>query len=68
MAPRFLGLIYSVSGQYEKAIEQTRKSVERDPDFGLGYFFIADEYQRLDRLEGAENTLRRASERRLEIP
>ncbi|HLN01622.1 MAG TPA: protein kinase [Bryobacteraceae bacterium] len=68
MAPRFLALIYFVFGQYEKAIEETRKSVELDPDFGPGYSFIADDYQRLDRPEEAENTLRRAAERQLESP
>ncbi|MGA7415036.1 MAG: protein kinase [Bryobacteraceae bacterium] len=68
MAPRFLGLIYFVSGQYEKSIEETRKSIELEPDFGPGYDFIADNLQRLGHLEEAENTLRRASERQLENP
>ncbi len=67
-APRFLALTYCVSGQYEKAIEAARKSVELDPDFALGYSFIADGFQRLDRLREAENELRRASERQLDIP
>jgi serine/threonine protein kinase/predicted Zn-dependent protease len=68
MAPRFLALIHFVSGQYEKSIEEARKSVGLDPDFGPGHSFIADAYQRLDRLEETENTLRRASERQLETP
>ena len=68
MAPRFLALIHFVSGQYEKSIEEARKSVELNPDFGPGHSFIADAYQRLDRLDETENTLRRASERQLETP
>jgi serine/threonine protein kinase/Tfp pilus assembly protein PilF len=68
LAPRFLALIYSVSGEYEKSIEAARKSVELDPDFAPGYSFIADGYQRLDRLSEAENEFQRASERQLDIP
>jgi tetratricopeptide (TPR) repeat protein len=67
-APRFLGLIYNVHGEYQKSLAQTIRSVELDPDFAPGYSFIATGYLFLDRLPEAENTLRRASERHLETP
>ena len=37
----FLALIYSVFGKYEKAIEESKKEIELDPDFAIGYFHLA---------------------------
>jgi len=62
------GMIYPVFGKYEKAVEESRKVVEIDPDFALGYFQLAFSYTYLDRLEEAGGALQRASERKLEIP
>jgi serine/threonine protein kinase len=63
----FLGLIYSVSGKYEKAVEETRKLTELHPDYVLGYSFLSGGYQYLGRFAEAETTLQRASQRKLEI-
>jgi tetratricopeptide (TPR) repeat protein len=65
---RFLGLIYAVSGKHEKAIEELKKSIELDPDSAIGYPLLASSYAILNHLGEAENTLQRASERKLEIP
>jgi eukaryotic-like serine/threonine-protein kinase len=65
-APGFLGsLVYPVFGEFEKAIEANKKAIELDPDFSFPYFNLAYDYIYLLRLTEAENTLRRASERKL---
>src|SRR5208282_3964531 len=60
--------IYPVLGRFENAVEEGKKAIELDPDFGLAYNVLADSYEALDRLGEAENTLQRASDRKLEIP
>jgi len=62
------GAIYPVLGRYESAVEEGKKAVELDADFGLAYNVLADSYQALDQLGEAENILQRASDRKLEIP
>jgi serine/threonine protein kinase/tetratricopeptide (TPR) repeat protein len=62
------GIIYPVLGRYEKAVEEGKKAIELDPDFAIAYNVLADSYEALDRLGEAENTLQRASDRKLEIP
>ncbi len=61
-------IIYHPAGKYEKAIEESRKAIELNPDFAIMYLHLASGYQYLDKLGEAEDTLRRASERKLEIP
>jgi DNA-binding winged helix-turn-helix (wHTH) protein/tetratricopeptide (TPR) repeat protein len=62
------GIIYPPFGKYEKGIEEAQKAIERDPDFAVGYLTLAYSYLYVDRLEEAESTLRRASDRKLEMP
>jgi DNA-binding winged helix-turn-helix (wHTH) protein/tetratricopeptide (TPR) repeat protein len=62
------GIIYPILGKYEPAMENARKTVEIDPDFGIGYNNLAIAYEALDRLGEAADTLRQASERKLELP
>ncbi|MGA8436653.1 MAG: winged helix-turn-helix domain-containing protein [Candidatus Sulfotelmatobacter sp.] len=62
------GAIYPVLGRYEGAVEEGKKAIKLDPDFGLAYNVLALSYQALDQLGEAENTLQRASDRKLEIP
>lgn len=54
-------------GRYEQAVVAARKAVELDPDFTMGYYNLAVNNAYLDRLDEAENTLRRAGGRGLEI-
>jgi len=62
------GGIYPPSGKYEKAVEESRKAIGLDPDFAIGYVNLAYSYVYVDRLGEAEDTLQRASERKLEFP
>ena len=62
------GIIYPPFGKYEKGVEEAQKAIERDPDFAVGYLVLAYSYVYLNRLDEAETTLRRASERKLEMP
>ncbi len=60
--------LYPTFGKYEKGVEEARKQIELDPDFPIGYLQLAFNSQFADRLGEAENALRRASERKLDIP
>jgi DNA-binding winged helix-turn-helix (wHTH) protein len=62
------GIILPVLGKYERAVEEGKKTVQLDPDFAIGYGVLAYSYAYLDRIGDAENDLRKASERKLEIP
>jgi eukaryotic-like serine/threonine-protein kinase len=55
------------AGQYERAAAEAQKSIELDPDLAMGYYNLAVNYAYLGHLDDAENTLRRATERGLEI-
>lgn len=61
-------MILPVFGRFEQSVEEARKAIEIDPDFAISYLILASGYQELDRLREAENVLRQASERRLDIP
>jgi len=62
------GFIYPVLGEHEKAAEEAQKAIELAPDFGVGYALLGSNSLSLDRLGGAEDAVRRASERKIEIP
>jgi DNA-binding winged helix-turn-helix (wHTH) protein/Tfp pilus assembly protein PilF len=61
------GYINKAAGRYEKAAAEARKAIELDPDFAFGYFNVAVNNVYLDRLGEAENALRRAAGRGLEM-
>jgi len=61
----FLSTIYMITGKYEKSVEEAKKAIQLDPDFAIAYANLAYAYINLDRLEEAEDTLRRAAERKL---
>jgi len=62
------GGIYPPLGKYEKGAEEAQEALGIDPDFSIGYVNLAFSYVALGRTADAENTLKRAFERRLEIP
>ena len=64
----YLAVIYPILGKYDKAVDEGKRAIELDPDFSFGYAILARHYRSLDRLGEAENTLQRASERKLDIP
>jgi DNA-binding winged helix-turn-helix (wHTH) protein len=55
------------TGRYEQAIVEARKATDLDPDFAMGYYGLGVDNVYLDRVPEAENTLRRAAARGLEI-
>jgi eukaryotic-like serine/threonine-protein kinase len=55
------------AGRFEEAIAEGRKAIELDPDFAIAYFNIAVNNVYLNRLDEAENVLRLAAGRGLEI-
>jgi tetratricopeptide (TPR) repeat protein/predicted Ser/Thr protein kinase len=59
--------IYPGLGKYEKSIEEAKKAIGLDPDNTPGYANLAYSSIYLDRLGEAEDALRRASARKLEI-
>jgi eukaryotic-like serine/threonine-protein kinase len=61
------GYINKAAGQYEKAAAEARKAIELDPDFAFGYFNAAVNNVYLDHMGEAENALRRAAGRGLEM-
>ncbi|MGC2450233.1 MAG: protein kinase [Candidatus Sulfotelmatobacter sp.] len=62
------GFIYPVLGEHEKAADEAQKTIELAPDFGVGYGLLGLNFVSLDRLAAAEDAVRRASERKIEIP
>jgi len=61
------GIVYDSLGEYEKAAEESKKAIEIDADSAIGYSQLAFNYEYLDRLADATNTLQRAAARKLEI-
>lgn len=61
------GIINKAAGRYEKAAAEAARAIELDPDFGIGYSNLAANLTYLGHIEEAENTLRRAAGRGLEI-
>jgi DNA-binding winged helix-turn-helix (wHTH) protein len=55
------------AARYELGIVEARKATELDPDFAMGYYNLGVNNVYLDRLEEAENVIRRATGRGLEI-
>jgi adenylate cyclase len=49
----FLSLAYRESGQYEKAIEASRKALQREPGYPFPYIHMTISYIRLGREEEA---------------
>jgi eukaryotic-like serine/threonine-protein kinase len=55
------------AGRYQPAIVEAQKAIELDPDFAIAYYNLAVNNVCLDRVDEAENVLRRAAGRGLEI-
>jgi DNA-binding winged helix-turn-helix (wHTH) protein/tetratricopeptide (TPR) repeat protein len=61
------GHVNKAPGRYEHAAAEARKSIDLDPDLAIGYYNLAVNHLYLNRLGEAQNTLRRAAGRGLEI-
>ncbi|MGI8992449.1 MAG: protein kinase domain-containing protein, partial [Bryobacteraceae bacterium] len=64
----FLSWIYQLFAKYEKSSEEGQEAIRLDPDFTPGYNNLGWAYVFLDRLDEAGNTIKRASERKLDSP
>ena len=64
----FLSMIYQLFGKYDKSIEEGKRAIEIDPEFAPGYLNTAWAQVFLGRLEGAEQTIRLASDREVQVP
>jgi DNA-binding winged helix-turn-helix (wHTH) protein/predicted Zn-dependent protease len=62
------GGIYNTLGKYEKSVDEAKIAIGMDPDFSIGYSILAGSYLALGRTGESENTLQRASGRKLDIP
>jgi DNA-binding winged helix-turn-helix (wHTH) protein/tetratricopeptide (TPR) repeat protein len=62
------GFIYPVSGKYEKAVEEARKMLQLDPDMPIVYVDLGYLYAALGRYPEAEDMLRLASRKNLQVP
>ncbi len=62
------GIISLARGNYEKSVDEAKIAVGLDPDFAMMYSNLALSYVALERTDEAENALRRAFERKLEMP
>jgi eukaryotic-like serine/threonine-protein kinase len=58
----------SALGKYESAAEENRKGIQMDPDDSIEYANLASDYLYLGHLPDAENALRRAAARKLDMP
>ena len=61
------GIIYPALGKYEESAEEARAMIRLDPDFSIGYSILTNSYVALGHTADAENTLRQASQRKLEV-
>jgi tetratricopeptide (TPR) repeat protein len=62
------GVVYPITANYERAVEESSRVIALDPGFVVGYWNLAYSYEYLNRLAEAENTIQQAYERKLEIP
>jgi len=61
------GLTSMGTGHYEKAAEESERTIELNPNFTLAYENAAFAYVYLNRLSQAETVLRKASELKMEV-
>jgi eukaryotic-like serine/threonine-protein kinase len=65
----FLGsFVYLPMGNYEQGIEQLKKSLALDPNLAIHYAVLALGYQYLGRTNDAEQLIREAEQRNLQLP
>jgi len=60
--------VYQPFGDFENSVKEAAKVIEINPDFFPGYVNLAGTYGFLDRLDEAEKTLQKATDRKLENP
>jgi DNA-binding winged helix-turn-helix (wHTH) protein/tetratricopeptide (TPR) repeat protein len=63
---RSLGVISALLGNWEKALEEWREAVRRDPNIGLQYNLLGLAYMSFNRLDEADAVYKQAEGRKLE--
>ena len=58
------GFVYLVLANYKGAVEEAQKVIELNPDASLGYYLLGYNWIYLNDLQGAENAVRMAAERK----
>jgi tetratricopeptide (TPR) repeat protein len=61
-----LGVLYQMTGQYDRALADIKKSLELDPTSALSYADLAVTYAALNRLDDARSAIEQARKRNLE--
>jgi tRNA A-37 threonylcarbamoyl transferase component Bud32/Tfp pilus assembly protein PilF len=59
--------VYKPTGQFERALAETRKSIELKPDFGMPFYGVAADLSYLNRFADAKEVLRDAYRRGLDL-
>jgi eukaryotic-like serine/threonine-protein kinase len=62
------GFVYPVLGKFERAVEESRKTLDLNPDSGIGYNNLGYDELGLNRLQNAETAVRMASQRNVDNP
>jgi len=62
------GFIYPGLARHAKAVQEAQEAIRLDPDESISYQLLAGDQVYLNDEDGAENTLRYAANRNLEIP
>jgi eukaryotic-like serine/threonine-protein kinase len=62
------GFIHPVLGQFEQALDESEKTIQLNPDNGIGYLNLGYNEFALNRIAGAERASQRASERKIDTP
>jgi serine/threonine protein kinase/tetratricopeptide (TPR) repeat protein len=63
-----LAVRYGFLGQYEKAVAETLKALQLNPDSGIGYGNLVGQYTAVNRLDEAKATYQQALARKLDHP
>ena len=58
------GFVDPVLSNHQGAVDEARKTIELDPDGGVGYYLLGYDWIYLNDLQDAENTVRTAAERK----
>jgi DNA-binding winged helix-turn-helix (wHTH) protein/tetratricopeptide (TPR) repeat protein len=62
------GFIDPVLGEFEAAVEESERTIQLNPDHGVGYFNLGYNSLGLNRTQEAEAAARRAADRKIEVP
>jgi serine/threonine protein kinase/Flp pilus assembly protein TadD len=66
--PRNLGLIYTILGNYDKALAQAQEAMKLDPGSAINYANLCGSYVRVNRLDEARATAQDAQAHNLDNP